>query len=58
MSAFAVGDIVLTPDDAVATVVYLPDDGTVAVESPWSAQWVRYRPEQLVRPSVVESPQP
>jgi len=47
MSGYIIGDLVLTPDGTVATVVYLPDDGTVAVESPWSAQWVRYRPEDL-----------
>lgn len=46
---FEVGEIVLTPDDEVATVVYLAHDGMVAVESPWSAQWVRYPPDDLRR---------
>jgi hypothetical protein len=44
---FRVGDIVLTPDDDLATVVYLPSDGRIAVETPWSAQWVRYKPSDL-----------
>lgn len=47
---FEVGEIVLTPNDDLVTVVYLAPDGMVAVESPWSAQWVRYWPDQLVRP--------
>ncbi len=47
MTIFKIGDIVLTPDDAVVTVVYFAHDGKVAVESPWSAQWVRYNPDEL-----------
>ena len=42
-----VGDSVLTPDDDLATVVYLAPDGRIAVETPWCAQWVRYEPTDL-----------
>lgn len=44
---FNCGDQVLTPDDRLATVVYLAPDGRVAVETPWSAQWERYLPIEL-----------
>jgi hypothetical protein len=44
---FAIDDVVLTPDDEIATVVYLAPDGTIAVEAPWSAQWRRYLPSEL-----------
>jgi hypothetical protein len=44
---FNCGDIVLTPDDRTATVVYLAPDGRVAVETPWSAQWERFDPADL-----------
>lgn len=42
-----IGDIVLTPDGNMATVVYFAHDGKVAVETPWSAQWIRYDPDEL-----------
>ena len=42
-----VGDVVLTPDERLATVVYLCDDGRVAVETPWDAQWERFDPAEL-----------
>lgn len=45
--SFKVGDFVLTPNRDLVKVVYLPEDGTIAVESPWSAQWTRYEPEEL-----------
>ena len=41
------GDLVLTPDDRLATVVYHAPDGRVAVETPWSAQWERFDPADL-----------
>lgn len=44
---FSCGDVVLTPDDRTATVVYLAPDGRVAVETPWSAQWERFDPADL-----------
>lgn len=50
MTDLKVGDIVLTPDDDLVTIVHLCHDGRWAVESPWVAGWARYRPDQLVRP--------
>jgi hypothetical protein len=47
---FHVGDFALTPDDDIVTVVHLAPDGTVAVESPWSAEWVRYASSELRHP--------
>ena len=44
---FKSGDLVLTPDDRVATVTYIARDGRVAVETPWSAQWERFDPADL-----------
>jgi hypothetical protein len=44
---FRLGETVLTPDARVATVVYFAPDGTVAVETPWSAQWERYPADEL-----------
>lgn len=47
MRPFEEGDLVLTPDDRVAKVVYLAPDGGIAVETPWSAQWQRFSPGAL-----------
>jgi hypothetical protein len=49
MNDYKVGDIVQTPDGGIAEVVYLPPDGKVAVESPWTANWIRYWPNELER---------
>jgi hypothetical protein len=49
MRDLRLGELVLMPDDELATVVYFAHDGRVAVETPWSAQWRRYPPSELRR---------
>ena len=43
-----VGDTVWMPDGHVATVVYLGrPDKKITVETPWSAQWLSFEPNEL-----------
>lgn len=47
LEPLSIGDLVLTPDDRLATVVHLARDGQVCVETPWLAQWERFDPTDL-----------